>query len=68
MPLEAKMEFTIDLKPGTEPMEREPCRMSTPELMESKVKLKELLNLGHIHPSVFPWISHVNFIQEKYGA
>jgi hypothetical protein len=29
---ERELEFTIDLKPGTEPIERTPYRMSTPEL------------------------------------
>jgi hypothetical protein len=32
MPLERELEFTIDLKLGTEPIERTPYRMSTPEL------------------------------------
>jgi hypothetical protein len=56
------MEFTIDLKPGTKPIIRNPYRMSTPELHELKVKLKELLDLGIIHPSVSPWGAPVNFI------
>ena len=32
MPPERELEFTIDLKPGTEPIARTPYRMSTPEL------------------------------------
>jgi hypothetical protein len=65
---ESKMEFTIDLKPETELMERNPYRMSTPELQELKVQLKELLDLGLIHPSVSPWSAPVNIIQEKDGS
>jgi hypothetical protein len=65
---EAKMEFTIDLKPGTEPMARNPYRMSTPELQELKVQLKELLDLGLIRPSVSPWSAPVNFIRKKDGS
>jgi hypothetical protein len=37
-------------------------RMSTPELQEMKMKLKELLDLGIIHPSVSPWGVLVIFI------
>jgi hypothetical protein len=38
MPPERELEFTIDLKPGTEPIARTPYRMSTPELQELKKK------------------------------
>jgi hypothetical protein len=55
-------EFTIDLKWGTEPIERTPYRMSTPELQELKMQLKELLDLGLIRPSVSPWGAPVIFI------
>ena len=37
MPLEREMDFTIDLKPGTEPIARTPYRMSTLELQELKM-------------------------------
>ena len=62
------MEFTIDLKPGTEPIERMPYRMSTPELQELKMQLKELLDLGLIRPSVSPWGAPVIFIRKKDGS
>jgi hypothetical protein len=62
------MEFTIDLKPRTEPMERKPYRMSTLELQELKVQLKELLDLGLIRPSVSPWSALVNNIRKKDGS
>ena len=55
MPPERELDFTIDLKPGTEPIARTPYRMSTPELQELKMQLKELLDLGLIRPSVSPW-------------
>jgi hypothetical protein len=55
MPPERELEFTIDLKPGTELIERMPYRMSTPELQELRMQLKELLDLGLIRPSVSPW-------------
>jgi hypothetical protein len=68
MPLERELEFTIDLKPGTEPIARAPYRMSTPELQELKMQLKELLDLGLIRPSVSPWGAPVIFIQKKDGS
>ena len=62
IPLERELEFTIDLKPGTEPIARTPYRMSTLELQELKMQLKELLELGLIRPSVSPWGAAVIFI------
>jgi hypothetical protein len=65
---ERELEFTIDLKPGTEPIARMPYRMSTPELQELKMQLKELLDLGLIRPSVSPWGAPVIFIRKKDGS
>jgi hypothetical protein len=48
MPPERELEITIDLKPGTEPIARTPYRMSTPELQELKMQLKELLTTAPI--------------------
>jgi hypothetical protein len=68
MPPERELEFTIDLKPGTEPLARTPYRMSTPELQELKMQLKELLDLGLIRPSVSPWGALVISIRKKDGS
>ena len=65
---ERELEFTIDLKPGTEPIARTPYRMLTPELQELKMQLKELLDLGLIRPSVSPWGAPVIFIRKKDGS
>jgi hypothetical protein len=54
MSSERELKFTIDLKPGTEPIERTPYQMSNPELQKLKMQMKELLDLGIIHPSVSP--------------
>jgi hypothetical protein len=62
MSLERELEFTIDLKPRVEPIARMPYRMSTPELQELRMQLKELLDLGLIRPSVSPWGVPVIFI------
>jgi hypothetical protein len=43
-------------------------RLSTLELHKLKIKLKELLDLGLIHPSVSPWGAPVIFIQKKDGS
>jgi hypothetical protein len=68
MPPERELDFTIDLKPGTKPIARTPYRMSTPELQELKMQLKELLDLGLIRPSVSPWGALVIFIRKKDGS
>ena len=62
MPSERELEFTIDLKLGNESIARTPYWMSTPELQELKIQLKELLDLGMIRPSVSPWGAPVIFI------
>jgi hypothetical protein len=62
MPSERELEFTLDIKLGTEPIARTPYHMSTPELQELIMKLKELLDLGLIRLSVSPWGALVIFI------
>jgi hypothetical protein len=68
IPLERELEFTIDMKPRTEPIARTPYRMSTPEFQELKMQLKELLDLGLIRPSVSLWGAPIIFIQKKDGS
>jgi hypothetical protein len=68
LPSERELEFTIDMKPGTEPIARNPYRMSTPELQELKMQLKELLDLGLIRPSVSPWGAPMVFVRNKDGS
>jgi hypothetical protein len=68
MSSEMKLEFTIDLKHGTESISRMPYQMSTLELQELRMKLKELLDLGPMRPSVSPWGAPVIFIQKKDGS
>ena len=68
MPPERELEFTIDLKPRTELIARTPYRMSMPQLQELKMQLKELLDLGLIHPSVSLWGAPIIFIRKKDGS
>jgi hypothetical protein len=65
---EREMDFTIDLKPGTESIARKPYQMSTPELQKLKMQLKELLDLGLICPSVSPWGVPVSFHKKEDGS
>jgi len=62
MPSESELQFTIDLKPGTEPIARTPYQIMTTELEELKMQLKELLDLGLIRSSMSPWSAPVIFI------
>jgi hypothetical protein len=68
MPPERELDFTIDLKLGTEPIERMPYRMSTPELQGLRLQLNELLDLRQISPSVSLWGAPVIFIRKKDGS
>ena len=49
-----KETFTIDLVPGSTPVSKNPYRMSTPKLVELKMKLHALMEKKYIIPSVSP--------------
>jgi hypothetical protein len=68
MPPDRKVEFVIDLLPGTAPISKRPYRMSVEELKELKKKLTELQEAGYIHPSSSPWGAPVLFVQKKDGS
>jgi hypothetical protein len=61
LPLERELDFTIELKPGAEPISKTPYQMTTLKLCELQMQLKELLDLGLIRPSVSPWGAPVIF-------
>jgi len=54
-PPHREVDFSIELVPGATPTSKAPYRMSTPELVELKLQLKEMLDKGYIRPSVSPW-------------
>ena len=54
LPLDQKIEFKIELLPGTVPISKAPYRMAPTELKELKQQLKELLDKNFIHPSYSP--------------
>ena len=68
LPPERELDFTIELKPGVEPISKTPYRMTTLKLCELKMQLKELLDLGIIRPSVSPWGTPVIFVKKKDGS
>ena len=49
-------------------MFRTPYRMSTPEMVELKLQLKEMMDTGYIQPSVSPWRALALFVENKDGT
>ena len=68
MPPDRDIEFVIELKPGTTPIYKTPYRMATPELVELKEHIKELLEKGFICPSSSPSRAHMIFVLKKDGT
>jgi hypothetical protein len=54
LPPRRDIDFSIELTSGVVPMSRTPYRMSTPELVELKLQLKEMMEKGYIQPNVSP--------------
>jgi hypothetical protein len=50
LPPRRDIDFSIELAPGAVPVSRTPYRMSTPELVELKLQLKEMMEKGYIGP------------------
>jgi hypothetical protein len=48
LPPRRYIDFSIELAPGAMPMSRTPYRMNTPELVELKLKQKEMMEKGDI--------------------
>jgi hypothetical protein len=68
MPPDRDIEFVIELNPDTAPIYKTPFRMTTPELVELKEHIKELLGKGFICPSASPWGDPVIFVSKKDGT
>ncbi len=68
LPLHWEVDFSIELMLGATPASKAPDRMSTPELVELKLQLKEMLDKGYIGTSVSPWGTLVFFIKKKDGT
>ncbi|KAL6286303.1 hypothetical protein ACE6H2_010693 [Prunus campanulata] len=65
LPPEREIELTIELLLGTNPIYQAPYRMAPAELRELKIQLQELVDLGFIRPSVFPWGAPVLFVRKR---
>jgi hypothetical protein len=68
LPPEREIDFTIELKPGAEPISKTSYQMMVPELCEFQMYLKELLDLGLVRPSVSPWGTPIIFVKKKDGS
>jgi hypothetical protein len=68
MPPERKVEFAIELIPGTTPISKRAYRVSGPELVELKKQIDELLEKGYIRPSTSSWAAPVLFVEKKDGT
>ena len=63
-PPKRDIDFTIELVPGATPVSKAPYRMSTPEMLELKMQLQELLDKKYIRLSVSPWGAPVLFVKK----
>jgi hypothetical protein len=68
LPPEWKVEFAIELIPGTAPISKRAYRVSGPELVELKKQIDELSEKGYIRPSTSPWAAPVLFVEKKDGT
>ncbi|CAN6487285.1 unnamed protein product [Victoria cruziana] len=65
LPPERKIEFTIELMPGVQPISKAPYHMAPVELIELKKQIQELVEKRFIQPSVSPWGAPVLFVKKK---
>jgi hypothetical protein len=68
MPPERKVEFSIELIPGTAPISKRAYRVSGPEFVELKKQIDELSEKGYIKPSTLPWAAPVLVVEKKDGT
>ncbi|KAG8488519.1 hypothetical protein CXB51_016409 [Gossypium anomalum] len=68
LPPVRKVEFGIDLIPGTAPISIAPYRMAPAEVKELKSQLQELTDKGFVRPSFSPWGTPVLFVKKKDGS
>ena len=66
LPPKRDIDFTIELVPGAALVSKTPYMMSTPEMLELKMQLQELLE-KYIRTSVSPWGAPVLFVKKKDG-
>lgn len=64
-PPRREVNFYIKLMPRVAPASKESYKMSTLEVVEWKLFLKEILEKGYIRPSVSPWGAPVVFLKKN---
>ncbi|XP_012435395.1 uncharacterized protein LOC105762020 [Gossypium raimondii] len=67
LPPSCKVEFGIELLPGTAPVSIAPYRMAPKKLVELKAQIQEPLDQGFIRPNVSSWGAPVLFVKKKDG-
>jgi len=68
LPPKREIDFTIELKRRIELISNISYHMSTHELKELHMQLKELLDLQFIGPSVSPWRALIIFVKNMVGS
>ncbi|GJT80351.1 putative reverse transcriptase domain-containing protein [Tanacetum coccineum] len=68
IPPARRVEFQIDLVPGTAPVARAPYWLTPSEMNELAEQLQELFEKGFIRPSSSPWGAPVLFVKKKDGS
>ena len=68
LPCHREVDLCIELLPGATLTSKAPYRISTLELVELKLQIKEMLDKGHIRPSVSPWGAPVLVVKKKDGT
>lgn len=62
-----EVQFSIELMSVATLASKEPYRMSTTELVELKLQVKEMLEKGYIRPSLSPWDALILCLKKKDG-
>ena len=68
LPPKTDIDFTIELVPRAALVSKTPYRMSTPEMLELKMQLQELLENKYIQLSVSPSGALILFLKKKDGT
>ena len=68
LPPKRDIDFTIELVPRAALVSKTPYKMSTPEMLELKMQLQELLEKKYIRPSLSLWGAPVLFVNKKDGT
>ncbi|KAL6336130.1 hypothetical protein AAG906_010415 [Vitis piasezkii] len=68
LPPHRRMDFSIELYPGTNPISIAPYKMATVEVKELNIQLQELQSKGFIWPSTSLWGVLVLFVKKRMDS